>query len=95
MFDMGFAEVVVIFIIALVVFGPEKLPQLARNVGLWMGRAKGLFSGLKYELEREAQNIEIMKRYQKEMDELGLNDNNTPTPPNSPKENSADEQEKQ
>lgn len=85
MFDVGFAEVVLVFIVALVVFGPEKLPQLARNIGHWVGRAKSLFSSLKYELEREAHNLEIMERYKDEMDKLGLNDDNmnAPTPPNN------------
>lgn len=83
MFDVGFAEITLVFIVALVVFGPEKLPQLARNIGVWIGRAKGLFSSLKYELEREAHNVEIMQRYKKEMEELGLNEDNinSPTPP--------------
>jgi Tat protein translocase TatB subunit len=36
MFDIGFQELVVIFVIALLVFGPEKLPEVGRTLGKWM-----------------------------------------------------------
>lgn len=83
MFDIGFAELAVIFIVALVVFGPEKLPKLVRTMGYWTGRAKATMSQLKYELEREAQNMEIMERYKDEMEQMGIEQNvsQTPLPP--------------
>jgi len=80
MFDVGFAELVVIFVVALVVFGPEKLPKLVRTMGYWTGRAKATVSQLKQELEREAHNIEIMERYKEEMEKMGIEQNVTQTP---------------
>lgn len=80
MLDVSFAELVVIFIVALIVFGPEKLPKLVRTMGYWTGRAKATFSQLKYELEREAQNLEIMERYKEEMKEMGIEQNVAQTP---------------
>ena len=40
MFDIGFSEVLLIFVIALIVLGPEKLPRAASQVGRWVGRAR-------------------------------------------------------
>lgn len=83
MFDIGFAELVVIFVVALVVFGPERLPKMVRTVGYWTGRAKATVSQLKQELEREAHNMEIMERYKEEMEKMGIEQNvsQTPLPP--------------
>jgi len=54
MFDVGFWELLVIGVIALVVVGPERLPGLARTVGLWVGRARHAFYSIRDEIEREA-----------------------------------------
>ncbi|MBA1147968.1 twin-arginine translocase subunit TatB [Ectothiorhodospiraceae bacterium WFHF3C12] len=54
MFDAGFWELLVIGVIALVVVGPERLPRLARTVGLWVGRARHAFYSVRDEIEREA-----------------------------------------
>lgn len=40
MFDIGFQELVIIFVVALLVFGPEKLPELAKTMGKWMTEIK-------------------------------------------------------
>ena len=40
MFDVGFSEVVIIAIIALVILGPERLPKVARTLGFWVGKAQ-------------------------------------------------------
>ena len=42
MFDMGWGEMVVIGVVALVVVGPKELPTLFRSVGLYMGKARGM-----------------------------------------------------
>ena len=47
MFDIGFAELTLIFIIGLVVLGPERLPTVARTLGQWIGRARSTFNHLK------------------------------------------------
>ncbi|HEY3730482.1 MAG TPA: Sec-independent protein translocase protein TatB [Steroidobacteraceae bacterium] len=54
MFGVDFSEVVVIFVIALVVLGPEKLPRLARTVGRWIGRARAMARQFREQLEQEA-----------------------------------------
>lgn len=69
MFDIAFSELVVICMVALVVIGPEKLPKLARAVGLLVGRAQRYVSGVKSEISSELQ----MQELQKLQDEIRLN----------------------
>ena len=53
MFDIGFSELLLVGIVALVVLGPERLPGAVRTAGLWIGRIKRSFSAIKAEVERE------------------------------------------
>jgi len=53
MFDIGFSELIVIAVVALVVLGPERLPRAARFAGLWVRRARAQWYSVKTELERE------------------------------------------
>lgn len=53
MFDVGFWELALVAVIALIVLGPERLPVVARTVGRWIGRARVYARGLTSELERE------------------------------------------
>ncbi len=69
MFDIAFSELVVICMVALVVIGPEKLPKLARAVGLLVGRAQRYVNGVKTEISSEMQ----MQELQKLQDEIRLN----------------------
>ncbi|MFT4046804.1 MAG: Sec-independent protein translocase protein TatB [Solimonas sp.] len=62
MFEVGFSELVVCFLVALVVLGPEKLPKLARTLGRWTGQAKGYLRNLTNELERESQLAELRQQ---------------------------------
>jgi len=61
MFDIGFSEVLLIFVIALVVLGPEKLPRLASQVGRWIGRARAMARQFREQLEEEV-NLEEVRR---------------------------------
>jgi sec-independent protein translocase protein TatB len=54
-------ELLVILLLALVVFGPGHLPQLARTLGLWTGRVRGLLGDLNRQLERELAADEMRK----------------------------------
>jgi sec-independent protein translocase protein TatB len=63
MFDIGFSEVVVIFVLALVVLGPEKLPKVAAQVGRWIGRARGMARQFREQLEEEV-NLEETRKAQ-------------------------------
>jgi Tat protein translocase TatB subunit len=58
MFEVGFSELLVIFAIALVVLGPQKLPKLAAQVGRWVGRARAMARQFREQLEEEAHNFE-------------------------------------
>ncbi|KOQ79435.1 preprotein translocase subunit TatB [Stenotrophomonas maltophilia] len=64
MFDIGFSELLVIAVVALVVLGPERLPKAARFAGLWVRRARNQWDSVKQELERELQAEEIKRQMQ-------------------------------
>ncbi|MFB1490142.1 MULTISPECIES: Sec-independent protein translocase protein TatB [unclassified Thiocapsa] len=59
MFDMGFWELVVIGVVALVVIGPERLPKVARIAGLWLGRARRTLASVQDEIRRELKADEL------------------------------------
>jgi sec-independent protein translocase protein TatB len=61
MFEVGFTEILVIFVIALVVLGPEKLPRLARQAGNWMGRARAMARQLRNQLDEEVDLAQSMR----------------------------------
>lgn len=61
MFDIGFSELIVIAIVALVVIGPEKLPKVARTLGLLLGRAQRYVNDVKSDISREMQLDELKK----------------------------------
>jgi len=63
-FDIGFSELLVIAVVALVVLGPERLPKAARFAGLWVRRARNQWDSVKQELERELQAEEIKRQMQ-------------------------------
>ena len=53
MFDVGFGELAIIAVIALLVIGPERLPKAARTAGLWVGRARRMVTDVKADIDRE------------------------------------------
>jgi sec-independent protein translocase protein TatB len=57
MFGIDFSEILVIFGIALVVLGPEKLPRLAATIGRWVGRARAMARQFRDQLEQETETI--------------------------------------
>ncbi len=61
MFDIGFSELIVIGIVALIVIGPERLPRLARTVGHLLGRAQRYVNDVKADINREMQLDELKK----------------------------------
>ena len=66
MFDIGFSELLVIGVIALVVMGPERLPETVRTINLWLGRMKQKLSSARQELENEVGMDEIRLQLQNE-----------------------------
>lgn len=73
MFDIGFGELVLVGIVALLVFGPEQLPTVARTLGLWWGRLKYTLQSAKNDFDREVGADEIRRQLHNEqvMKELG------------------------
>jgi len=59
MFDIGFSEILLIFGLALVVLGPDKLPQVARTIGRWAGRARAMARQFRDQLEAEADGMKV------------------------------------
>jgi sec-independent protein translocase protein TatB len=57
MFGVDFSEIALIFLIALVVLGPAKLPQVAQTIGKWVGRARVMARQFREQLEQEANEI--------------------------------------
>ncbi len=73
MFDMGFTELMLIGIVALVVIGPERLPGVARTAGKYVGRLKRFMTTVKADVEQELRADElrqILSDQQKELDSL-------------------------
>ena len=66
MFDLGFSELILIGIVALLVLGPERLPGAARVAGIWMGRIKRGFTSIKEDVERELGADDIRRELRNE-----------------------------
>ena len=61
MFDVGFWEIALIMILALVVLGPERLPKAARTVGYWLGKGRRYIEGVKSQVEQEFDTGELKR----------------------------------
>ena len=73
MFDVGFQELTLIGVIALIVVGPERLPKMARTLGLWVGKIRYYVGQVKNDIEREvrAQELkEMLDKPARELDDL-------------------------
>ena len=66
MFDIGFSEMIVIAVIALIVLGPEKLPRVARTAGHLLGRMQRYVNDVKADINREIE-LDELRKLQKEM----------------------------
>src|ERR1700755_750340 len=66
MFDIGWSELVVIAVVALIAIGPKELPGVLRMVGQWMGKARRMaaeFQGQFQEAMREAEMADLKKSF--------------------------------
>lgn len=59
MFDIGFWELLLISVVALLVVGPERLPRMVRVAGLWLGRANASLQSVRSEIARELRAEEL------------------------------------
>ncbi|GAA4856327.1 Sec-independent protein translocase protein TatB [Luteimonas vadosa] len=64
MFDLGFTELLLVAVVALVVLGPQRLPKAARFAGLWVRRARAQWDSVRMELERELAAEELKRDLQ-------------------------------
>lgn len=70
MFDVGFWELAVIGLVALLVIGPERLPAVARTAGLWVGRLRRVAGSFREDLERELRTDDLKRSLVAERDAL-------------------------
>ena len=61
MFDVGFSEIMIIAVVALIVIGPERLPKVARTLGHLFGRAQRYVNEVKTDIQREMELDELKK----------------------------------
>jgi sec-independent protein translocase protein TatB len=76
MFGVDFSELALVFIVALIVLGPTRLPGLVRKVGLWVGKARGMARQFREQLESEV-NLDELNR----MTETRAKEARSSTPP--------------
>lgn len=62
MFEVGFSEIILIAIVALLVVGPQEFPALVRNIGSWLGKARQVMNAVKTEFDREINKADEIKR---------------------------------
>ena len=61
MFDIGFSEMVILAVLALIVIGPERLPRVARTAGHLLGRLQRYVADVKADINREMELEELRK----------------------------------
>lgn len=62
MFDIGFWEISLIAVVALLVVGPDEFPALVRNIGHWIGKIRSFMAETKNDLEQEFARAEALKK---------------------------------
>lgn len=72
MFDIGFWELAIIGVVALLVIGPERLPRVARTTGMWLGRARRFVTSVKADIDRELAAEELKKTLAKQVESESL-----------------------
>ena len=61
MFDIGFAELIIIGVVALIVIGPERLPEAVRTASAWLNRLRRSFNDIKQEVQQELHNDAVLR----------------------------------
>ncbi|WP_458524829.1 Sec-independent protein translocase protein TatB [Onishia taeanensis] len=70
MFDIGFLELLIIGVVALLVLGPERLPKAARTVGLWIGKIKRTVSGMQRDISAQLEAEELRQKLDEQQKKL-------------------------
>ncbi|RDE18719.1 twin-arginine translocase subunit TatB [Motiliproteus coralliicola] len=68
MFDIGFTELLIVGVVALIVLGPERLPHAVKTAGMWIGKIKRTLGSVQKEISEELR-VEEMRREAKEQQE--------------------------
>jgi sec-independent protein translocase protein TatB len=66
MFDVGFSELMMVGLIALLVIGPERLPKAARIAGYWIGKTRSTIANVKAEIKQELHAEEMRQLLQQQ-----------------------------
>lgn len=74
MFEIGFAELALIALVALLVLGPEKLPRAARMAGLYMRKARASWFSIRADIERELAAEDMKQALKNTQQQLGVDD---------------------
>ena len=74
MFDIGFTEILLIGVVALIVIGPERLPHAARMTGAFIGKIKRTFSTIQVEMEQQVTDSQIREQLKEQAEKAGLTD---------------------
>ncbi len=70
MFDIGFAELVIIAVVSLLVIGPERLPTAIRTGSIWLNKIKRGFNDIKQEVQQELHNDGVLQELRKTGEDL-------------------------
>ena len=70
MFNIGFAELLIIGVVALLVIGPERLPETVRTASMWLNRIRRGFNEIKQEVQQELHNDSVMQDLRKTGEQL-------------------------
>lgn len=70
MFDIGWSEMAILLLVALIVIGPKDLPKVARSIGRWVGKARAMARDFQRSLEDMAREAEL-DEIRKEIDKVG------------------------
>lgn len=74
MFDIGFWELTLIGVVALIVIGPERLPGVARTAGLWFGRMRGFVSSVKADIDKQLKAEELQRIIDQQTASAGIHE---------------------
>ena len=70
MFDIGFAELIIISVVGLLVIGPERLPGAIRTASVWLGRMRRGFNDIKRDVQQELHNDEVMQELRRTSEQV-------------------------
>ena len=80
MFDASMGELILVFVIGLLILGPERLPRVAAQIGRWVAKARRTANQFRYQLEREIALEEMYKAQKKKPQQPASNRTGTEAP---------------